>query len=113
MSKFYVECGDFRWVQNIYDSIIEESIEEINANSDFDDVESPVEQLAMQMATINGFNYWMDKHSPDGPLKMGPEVYVDQRGYRNNETADDETIVVETAMVMQSIEEMIDLEDEE
>ena len=106
MCKFYVECGDFRWLQNMHEDIILESIEEL-------EVDAEVEDVAMQMAVMNAFNYWMDKYEPTGNLKMGPEVYADQRGYRNEETADDYTVVVETAMVMESIQEMHDLEEEE
>jgi hypothetical protein len=108
MCKFYVECGDFRWCQNIHEDIIMESLEELQIDPD-----TGVEQVAMQMAVINAFNYWMDKYEPSGDLKMGPEVYADQRGYRNDETADDNTIVVETANVMESIQEMYDLEEED
>ena len=106
MCKFYVECGDFRWVQNIHEEIILESLEEL-------EVDARVEDVAMQMAVMNAFNYWMAKYEPTGDLKMGPEVYADQRGYRNDETADDNTVVVETAIVMESIQEMHDLEEED
>ena len=106
MSKFYIECGDFRFVQNIHDDIVQESLEECG-------VDAPAIDVAMQMATINAFNYWMDKYEPDGALKMGPEVYADQRGYRNDQTSDENTIVVETAIVMEGIQEMLDLEEEE
>ena len=98
--KHYISNGDFRFVVNIDNSILEEGLDEMEINYvDLGDA-------SVQCATVTAYHHWMDNNSPDGPKKMGELTFIDERGYRDEETADEKTKVFPTEFILEQIAEL-------
>ena len=98
--KHYINNGDFRFVVNIDNRILQEGIEEMQ----LDDVN--LDSASVQCACVQAYHFWMDNNSPDGPKKMGELTFIDERGYRDEETADEKTKVFPTEFILEQIAEL-------
>ena len=63
--KHYINNGDFRFVVNIDNRILQEGLDEMELN----DVD--LDSASVQCACVQAYHYWMDTNSPDGPKRMG------------------------------------------
>lgn len=95
--KHYIANGDFRFVVNIDNRILQEGIDEM----ELDNIN--VGDASVQCACVQAYTYWMDNNEPDGPKKMGEYTFIDERGYRDEESADEKTKVFPTEFILEQI----------